>query len=199
MDEVLFIVNLYNFLPPLVLQENLSFTKESHLPRTTLKTPSLFFCESLFFEDISTPRSEWQTVLITTLVLQDWPQRYILSFFYKFSGALSLSRMVVEFSLRHLYFTQRVKNFQIYGLHISGKCIDLRNFCACPPELKLSPKFLSSHSIGKRKLLISHDLEHYSWLGTLLMTWNIRFCIFCKICNLLKCDSFIVFKIVSII
>ena len=125
LDEVFFIVNLYSFLLPLVLQENLSFTKVSYLPRTTHKTPSLFFCEPLFFEDMSTPRSEWQ---------KDWPKRYILSFFYKFPVALSLSRMVVDFSLKHLYFTNRVKNFQIYRFHIPRKCIDLRNFCAALPN-----------------------------------------------------------------
>ena len=133
------------------------------MPRTTLKTPSLFFCESLFFEDISTPRSEWQTVLITTLVLQDWPQRYILSFFYKFSGALSLSRMVVEFSLKHLCFTKRVKNFQIYRFHIPRKS---EEFLRMPSRIKTLPQVLVVTPYRQK------EITDFPWLGTLLMTWN---------------------------
>ena len=36
------------------------------------------------------------------------------------------------------------KNFQIYGVHIPIKCINLRHFYSCPSHSKLAPKFLSS-------------------------------------------------------
>ena len=38
---------------------------------------------------------------------------------------LYLSRMHVEFSLKTLYSTMSGKNFQVYGVHITRKCIDL--------------------------------------------------------------------------
>ena len=57
----------------------------------------------------------------------------------------SLSRMLVEFSLKPVYSIIIGKNFQIYGLHIPRKCIESRHFYPCPfNQSKLSPKFLSS-------------------------------------------------------
>ena len=58
--------------------------------------------------------------------------------------------MLVEFSLKLLYFTICRKNFQIYGVHIPRKCIDLRHFYSCPSPLKTS----CPHALGRRKLLI---------------------------------------------
>ena len=59
---------------------------------------------------------------------------------------LSLSRMFVEFFLKPVYSTMMVgKNFQIYGIYISRKCVEA--FLPMPPsQWKLSSKFLSSPS-----------------------------------------------------
>ena len=43
--------------------------------------------------------------------------------------------------------------FQIYSVHIPGKCIKCKHFYSYPLPLKTSPKFLSSH-LGRGKLLI---------------------------------------------
>ena len=37
------------------------------------------------------------------------------------------------------------RNFQIYGVHIPPKCIDLRHFYSCLSPIKTQLKFLSSH------------------------------------------------------
>ena len=40
------------------------------------------------------------------IVLQNQPQGYILSYFYRLLRTLPLSRVVVKFSLKHLYIRQ---------------------------------------------------------------------------------------------
>ena len=69
--------------------------------------PAFFWC-SVFFKNISTSRfkpTTWQT-----LVLQDWPQRYILSYFFKLLLVLSLSTCWI---FSNLYIPPCVgKNFQ---------------------------------------------------------------------------------------
>ena len=117
---------------------------------STLYFNASFFCNPLLLKNISNPRSrstKWEIniVLITVLVLQEYPQGYILSFIYKLLRALSLSRMLLEFSLRPVYSTIVGKNFQICGVHILIKCIESRHFYSfTPPHQKFFPKFLSS-------------------------------------------------------
>ena len=62
--------------------------------------------------------------------------------FYKLHSALSLSRILVEFSLKLSYSTIYGKNFQIYGVHISRKCIDSSHFYSCPSSLKTHSQVL---------------------------------------------------------
>ena len=90
----------------------------------------------------------------TTLVLQDQLQGYILLYFYNFLRALSLFRMLVEFSLIFVLFHHVWEKFSIYGVHIPRKSIE----SAPPPQSKLSPKFLSSHPRQKE---ITHSLRQY--------------------------------------
>ena len=40
------------------------------------------------------------------VVLQNQPQGYVLSYFYRLRRTLPLSRVVVKFSLKHLYIGQ---------------------------------------------------------------------------------------------
>ena len=65
-----------------------------------------------------------------------------MQYFCKLLWALSLSRIFVEFFLKPVYSTMMVgKNFQIYGIYISRKCIEA--FLPMPPpQWKLSSKFL---------------------------------------------------------
>ena len=79
-------------------------------------------------------------MLITILVLLKCP------YFYKSFSGLSLSRMLVEFSLNLVYCARCRKNFQIYVVYIPRKCIESRHFYSCQPShSKLSPRFLSSY------------------------------------------------------
>ena len=104
-----------------------------------------FFYFPNFFEDISTPKLEstkWLTVLVNTFVLQDQSQGYIPAY----SRVLSLSRMLVKFSLKLVCSTMCEKDSQIYGVHIPRKCIEFRQFYPCPLLTRNpAPKFLSSH------------------------------------------------------
>ena len=73
--------------------------KFTEVPQSSVsKHPFLMFP---FFKNIWTPRLEptkCLTVFFTTLVLQGYPQGYILSYFYRFLRVLSPSRILAEFS-----------------------------------------------------------------------------------------------------
>ena len=123
-------------------------------------------------------------MLITTFVFQDYPQGYILSYFYKLFSALSLSKLLVEFSLKLACYTICGKNSQIYGVHIPEKCIESRLFYSCPVPLPLD----------RRKLLILTGSIFWKicfpqqqkgveetmicfikiWSENMKMTWNIK-------------------------
>ena len=49
--------------------------------------------------------------------------QYILSYFYKPFSALSFFRNFAQFSLIAVYVTMVSKNFEIYGIKITRKCI----------------------------------------------------------------------------
>ena len=68
--------------------------------------------------------------------------------------------MLFEFPLKLLYSTMCGKNFQIYGVHISRKCIDSRQFYSCPSSLRTIPALLSSRPRQKK---ITHSPRHHSF------------------------------------
>ena len=129
--------------------------------------------------------------------------------------SFSLSRVLVEISLKLVYFTMFGKNFQIYGVRIPRKCIRSRHFYLFPPsQLKLSPKFLSSF-LKQREIthsprqhffenlfpptIAERDEANYDSLyknvllyKSMKMTWNIRLIMFCIICIFFKCNGFTV-------
>ena len=127
--------------------------------------------------------------------------------------------MVGEFSLKCLYSTKCGKIFKFIGFIFLENALIRGIFVHVLPHLKLSPTFLSSRRIGKRKLLISPDRIFWkTWFRqqqkgveetviyfvkiepeNIKMTRNIRPCIFFMTSNFFKCDGFTVFKIVSII
>ena len=108
------------------------------------KSPTLFSVNSSFFEDIS--------VLITTLILQSYPKGYILSYFYKLPRALSLSRMLVAFSLKLLYPTLCGKCFEFMEFTFLKDALIQAIFTHAPPHLKLAPKV--SHPSQKKLLIL---------------------------------------------
>ena len=86
-----------------------------------------------------------------------------------------LFRMVVEFSLKPVYYTMFGENFQVSGIHIPRKCIVSKHFCLCPSPLADSPRFeilfplAGKRGGGSYNLLYqnstrNHDLK---WFGTL--------------------------------
>ena len=107
--------------------------------------------------------------VFTTLVLQDQPQGYILSYFFKLVRVLALSRMLVEFSLTCI-FQHVQENFSIYSIHIPRKCIESMHFHSChSPPLKtlgrifgksVSPKNEGVH-IGSYDLLYQNSIGKY--------------------------------------
>ena len=111
--------SVWNFPQPLILlcnkYHNSLFKKQTQL----ILVPLLFESISqLIGQDLK----KWQKniVSITTLVLQDYPQRYILLYFllYRPSRALSLSRNFIECSLKALCSTMVGENFQVHSFEI---------------------------------------------------------------------------------
>ena len=67
--------------------------------------------------------------------------------------------MFVEFSLKLVYATMCGTKLQIYGVHITIKCIESRNFYSSPPpHSRLYPMFSSSHSKQRK---ITHSRREY--------------------------------------
>ena len=92
------------------------------------------------------------------LVLQVWSQ--VLSYFYKLLRAFSLSRQLVEFSLKLLYSIMCGKNFQVYGIHILENALILCIFTHAAPYSKLAHKFLLSRPKQKE---ITHSTRKDSF------------------------------------
>ena len=95
----------------------------------------------------------------TILVFQDQLQGYILLYFYNFLRALSLFRMLVEFSLIFVLFHHVWENFQFMVFTFLENLLNLPPHPRPPPpQSKLYPKFLSSHP---RQREITHSLRQY--------------------------------------
>ena len=102
LDEVHLIFNLCIFFLSLVHQANLSFLKVSHLPpfkaEQLLKLPPLFLLNPLCWGYLNSQ------VRINKIVAHLSSKiSLILSYFYTLLMDLSLSRMLIEFSLKFLY------------------------------------------------------------------------------------------------
>ena len=66
-------------------------------------------------------QTSWQTVFFTTLVLQDQPQGYILSYFFKLLR--DLSRILVEFSLTCIFQHVWEECFNLWCSHSQKKLV----------------------------------------------------------------------------
>ena len=99
-------------------------------------------------------------------MLQDQTKVYIDSYLHKFVGELSLSGMLIEFSLKFVYSTMCWKKFQIFGVHILGKYIeynlDIFTYVSLSHS-KLTSKFLSSHP-REREIAHSHRQHFLKYL-----------------------------------
>ena len=87
---------------------------------------------------------------MTTLVFEDYPQGYIVSYLYKLPRALSLSRMLAEFFFRILHSTMCRKIFQFMKLTFLENAL-IRGIL--PEAHAHSPTSSCHHTPGRRKLL----------------------------------------------
>ena len=128
--------------------------------------------------------------------------------------SLSLSRMLVEFSLKLIYSTMCGKNFRIYDVHIPKKCIESTHFYSCLPlPAQNSPPSSCHYILGRKKYSFPRQIffenlfpprTERSWetficfikieSDNMNMTWNIALFIFCMICIFFKCDGFTVLQ-----
>ena len=103
------------------------------IPNFKISTP--FFCCALFFEEYLNPNlgKDKQSGKQTNIVFNEHnyhpnpsgiSQGCILSHFYRLFKASSLSKIFVEFTLKPVRPTVFGKIFQIYGVQITGKCIE---------------------------------------------------------------------------
>ena len=126
----------------------------------------------------------------------------ILPYFYKLLSALSLSSMLVEFSLQLVYIPPCVeKFFKFMMFTVLENALNLGIFTHISSHSKLAPKFLLS-TLGRRKLFIppdsifskicfpQHQKEAEETMICFIkiqsenrMTWDIRLLIVCMICN----------------
>ena len=128
-------------------------------------------------------------MLFTTLVLEDWPQGYILSYFFNLLRVLSLSppaECLLNF-LWLVYSTMFGKIFSIYGVHILWKCIESMHFYLCPPvfhsklQVEVFENLFPPRRKGWRKLwfaLSKFNQKILKWLGTLGFLYFAWFTIF---------------------
>ena len=157
---------------------------------------AIFFWCSLFFKNISTPKFKTNKMVNSVVYRpcpQDYPQGYILSYFFKLLRVLSLSRMLVE-SFLTCIFHHVWKMFLTYGVHIPRKCIESMHFYSClSPPLKtwgrIFWKSVSPKTKGVEETMICFIKIQSE---NMKMTWNISLFIFCMIFNFSKCDGFTV-------
>ena len=129
MDEVHFIVNQYSFPLPLASQTNPSFLKVSHLPLSQAEQiPKLFpllLLTPLFWGYLNSQfrinKMLKSTILITILVVKINLKDTSFHNSINSLGLSSVSRVLVEFSPKLLYFT-------MYGVHI----LFVFNWTKCP-------------------------------------------------------------------
>ena len=99
--------------------------------------------------------------MITTLVLQDYPQGYILSYFYKLPRALSLSPEFLLDFLSNVYIPPCVgKMFEFMEFTFLENALIRGSFTHAPPHSKLAPNFLSSRPRQKE---ITHSPRQHSF------------------------------------
>ena len=133
-------------------------------------------------------------MLFTTLVLQDWSQGYILSYFLKLLRVLSLSRMLDEFSLT-CKFHHVWENFLFIVFVFLKKGLNLRIFThALVPHSKLQAEFFENLFPPRRKgwrrpwfALSKLNQKIWRWHGTLVYLCFLWFILFLNVMALQFC------------
>ena len=143
--------------------------------------------------------------MITTFLLQDYPQGYIPSYFCKLLRALLFSPQNACWVFSQI-FCSNLWNSHSYKIHW------LEAFLLMPLHVQNSPPNSCHHELGRRKIthspggILSKIFSPQQQKGVeeiimsfiklqsenMKMTCNIRFFIFYMICNFFKCDGFTV-------
>ena len=118
------------------------------MPQSFIFQCTLFLLPPIFVEDTLTfwlESTKWLTVLITTFILQDQPQGYILSYFYKLLGLYFSPECLLNF-LSIFYITPCMgKSFKFMVFKFLDNALNIGIFThvSLPhAHLKLFPKFL---------------------------------------------------------
>ena len=135
-------------------------------------------------------------MLFATLVIEDYPHGYILSYFFSFLRVLSPSRMFVEYSLT-CTFHHVWENFFNLQCSESSKTHLIKAFLLKPQSSSQNSKgnvlkicFLSPRRKGWRKLwfaLSKFNQKIWRWLGTLVYLYFVWFVIFLNVMTLQFC------------
>ena len=97
---------------------------------------------------------------MTTLVLQTYPQGYILSYFYKLPRTLSLSPECLLNFLSNFYIPRCVgKFFKLMEFTFLENALIRGSFTHAPPHSKLAPTFLSS--CPRQKTITHSPSQHF--------------------------------------
>ena len=134
-------------------------------------------------------------MLFTILVLQDYPEGYFLSYFLRLLRALSLSRMLAEFSVTCIFHNVFEKFFNLWCSHSYKMNLLMPPF----PTQKSWQKFLKI-CFSQQQKEVEKTIIGFIKIQSenMKITWNIRL-IFCMICNFSKCDGFTVNNIYHIV
>ena len=98
---------------------------------------------------------------MTTLALQNWPQGYIFSYFYKLLRVLSLSpECLLNFVSNFYMLPCVVEIFKFMKFTFLENALIREIFTHAPPESKLAFNFLSSHPRQKE---ITHSPRQHSF------------------------------------
>ena len=84
------------------------------------------------------------------------------------------------------------KVFSIYGVHIPRKCIESMDFYSYPsPPLK-TPGRIFWKSVSPKTKGVEETMIYFIKIQSenMKITWEIRFFIFCMICNFFRYDGF---------
>ena len=148
---------------------------------------------------------------MTTLFLQNYPRGYILPY-YKSPRTLSLSPECLLNFLSNFYIPPCVRKiFKFMEFTFLENALIRGIASHAPSHSKLPPKYLPSrprqkeitHSprqhFVKNLLLPTAERVEKTMIGyikihskNIKLIWNIRFFIFCTICNFFRCDGFTV-------
>ena len=114
------------------------------IPYFRMNAP-FFSATHSFLKITAMPEStKWYTKIMSTLFLQNYPQGYILSYFYKLLRLLSFFRKFVEFSLKHIYLTMFWGDSQIYDVQVTRFTI-MHLEVEKKLNLDILPMFLGKH------------------------------------------------------